>query len=264
MKWKDKVVVVTGAGGGIGRALALGLLGRGASVAAVDLSERGIAQTREVAGAGERLSGHVLDVTDRAAVAALPQAVLDAHGQVDAVINNAGVIQPFVPFAELDYEVIDRMIQVNLYGVVHMTKAFLPLLLERPEAHVVNVSSMGGFTPFPGQTMYSAAKAGVKLLTEGLYAELLDTPVGVSVAMPGAVATDIVKNSGAGDLDPADAEDAPLDPLPPEEAARQILDGAAAGKLHVLVGKDARLLNALSRLSPARTIRMVAKRLEDL
>ncbi|MEC7231542.1 MAG: SDR family oxidoreductase [Planctomycetota bacterium] len=263
MKWRDKVVVVTGAGGGIGRALVLDLLGRGAHVAALDLSKEGLLATEALAHAGPRLSSHPLDVTDRDAVHALPDDVLAAHGQVDAIINNAGIIQPFTSFAELDYATIDRVVQVNLYGVIHVTKAFLPHLLTRPEAHIVNVSSMGGFMPFPGQTMYGAAKAGVKLLTEGLYAELLSTTVGVSLAMPGAVATDIIKNSGAGTRGVDDTEDAPLDPLPPEEAARIILDGAEANKLHILVGKDARLLDLLSRIAPESTTRMVAKRLKE-
>ncbi len=264
MTWRGKVVVVTGAGGGIGRALVLDLLQRGARVAALDLSEEGLATTLEQASAGERLSSHLVDITDRDVVETLPDAVIAAHGQVDAVINNAGIIQPFVPFAALDYSTIDRMVQVNLYGVIHVTKAFLPHLLERPEAHLVNVSSMGGFMPFPGQTMYGAAKAGVKLLTEGLYAELLNTSVGVSVALPGAVATDIMRNSGVGSRGAEDAEDAPLDPLAPEEAARLILDGASAGKLHILVGKDAHVLNLLSRVAPKKTTELVAKRLKDI
>ena len=94
---------------------------------------------------------------------------------VDGLINNAGIVQPFVPFADLDQAAIDRVLDVNLMGTINMSRAFMPVLLSRPEAHLANVSSMGGFFPFPGQTLYGASKAGVKLLTEGLYAELLDT-----------------------------------------------------------------------------------------
>ncbi len=167
MKIKDKVFVVTGGGSGIGRALVLELLARGARVAAVDLRPEGLA-TFTSAVAGERLSTHVADVSDRKRVHELPEEVIAEHGQVDAIINCAGVIQPFIDFADLSYELIERMINVNLWSQIHMIKAFFPHLKARPEAHICNVSSMGGFIPLPGQTMYGAAKAGVKLLSEGL------------------------------------------------------------------------------------------------
>ena len=138
-----------------------------------------------------RLSTHVVDITDRTAVQALPAEVVVVHGAVDGLINNAGIIQPFVPVAELDDATIERVLDVNLMGTLHMVQAFLPTLVARPEAHLANVSSMGGFFPFPGQTMYGASKAAVRLLTEGLYAELLDTNVRVSVIFPGAVNTGI-------------------------------------------------------------------------
>lgn len=255
--------IVTGGGNGIGRDVVLELLRRGAGVAAVDLRADSLAETAELAGAAAKLVTFELDITDRDGVFALPDRVVAELGPIDGLINVAGIIQPFVPFAELDEDTMRRVVDVNLWGTIHPIRAVLPHLLERPEAHIVNVSSMGGFMPFPGQTMYGAAKAGVKLLTEGLYAELLSTTVGVSLAMPGAVATDIIKNSGAGTRGVDDTEDAPLDPLPPEEAARIILDGAEANKLHILVGKDARLLDLLSRIAPESTTRMVAKRLKE-
>ena len=104
---------------------------------------------------------------------------------VDGLINNAGIVQPFVPVADLDPAAIRRVIEVNLMGPINMVTAFLPVLLTRPEAHIANVSSMGGFFPFPGQTIYGASKAGVKLLSEGLHLELLDTPVRVSAMVGG-------------------------------------------------------------------------------
>lgn len=263
MRLKDKVVVVTGGGSGIGRELVLALLARGARVAALDLRKEGLDETASIAGAGERLSLHVASVSDREAIAALPEAVVAHHGCVDGIINNAGVIQPFTPFAELSYEVIDRMVQVNLYGVIHMVKAFLPLLSARPEAHIVNVASMGGFIPFPGQSMYGASKAGVKLLSEALYAELRGSTVSVSVVMPGAVNTAITKNSGVSTPGGADAEGGALKPLAPEAAARIILDGIEAGKLHILVGRDAQLLFALHRIAPKGTIHLIEKQLRS-
>lgn len=140
-------------------------------MAAVDLSSERLDGTAKLAAAGDRLSTHVLNVTDTDAVNALPQAVIDAHGQVDGVLNVAGIIQKFEPFIELETADIERVLQVNFWGVVDMVRAFLPHLLRRPEAALVNVSSMGAFIPVPGQTVYGASKAAVKLLTEGLHAD---------------------------------------------------------------------------------------------
>lgn len=196
MKFAGKIMVVTGGGNGIGRQVVLELLRRGAIVAAVDIRQESLDETATNAEAGERLTTHVVDITDRERTEALSDDVVAAHGAVDGSINVAGIIQPFVKLNELEYDIIERVINVNLYGTIHMVKAFLPRLMERPVAHVANVSSMGGFLPVPGQTIYGASKAAVKLMTEGLYAELLETNVAVSVIMPGAVGTDITGNSG--------------------------------------------------------------------
>ena len=147
----------------MGRELALGLLRRGARVAAVDVRADGLEETSALALAGERLSTHVLDITDRAACEALPEDVIARHGAVDGLINNAGIMQPFVTVEDLDYATIERVLNVNLMGTIHMVKAFLPHLKARPVAHIANVSSMGGFLPVPGQSMYGASKAAVKL-----------------------------------------------------------------------------------------------------
>ncbi len=197
MKLAGKVVVVTGAGSGMGREVALELLRRQARVAGVDINEATLAETVSLAsGTPDAIATHVVNITDRAAVEALPQAVVDRFGAVDGIINCAGIIQPFVRLNELDYAAIHRVFDVNFHGTLYMTKTFLPWLLKRPEAHVVNVSSMGGFLPVPGQTIYGASKAAVKLLTEGLHSELAGTAVRVTVVFPGAVATNITVNSG--------------------------------------------------------------------
>ena len=263
MKLRGKVIVVTGAGSGIGRALTRALLARGARVAAVDLRRPGLEETAALAEAGEALSLHEADISDVTAVAALPEAVIAYHGAVDGLINNAGIIQPFVPFAELDDAVIDKVLRVNLYGPIRMLRAFLPHLAQRPEAHIVNVSSMGGFMPFPGQTMYGASKAAVKLLTEGLYAELADTPIRVSLVMPGAVDTGISANSGV-EMKGAKAQDSAMKPLPAEDAARIILDGMEANRLHILVGKDAKALFWLQRLAPTWSIGFIQRQMKKM
>lgn len=263
MKVNGKVVVVTGAGSGMGRALVLELLRRGARVAAVDLRPEGLAQTASLAAAGDRLTTHVLDITDRPATQALPEAVLDRHGRVDGLINNAGIIQPFRTIEDLDQATIDRVLAVNLMGTLNMVRAFLPLLRERPEAHIANVSSMGGFLPVPGQALYGASKAAVKLLTEALYTEMLDTHVGVSVIMPGAVATNIAENSGVtipGEQDKA----ASMRLTTASDAARIMVDGIEANRLHIFVGRDSRMMNLATRAAPRRAAVMIQRRMKQL
>lgn len=270
MKVSGTTVAVTGGGNGIGRELVLALLERGARVAALDLSEAGLARTAALAGSrADRLSTHVVDITDRAAVEALPQAIVAAHGQVDGVVNCAGIIQPFVTLAELDYPAMERVMNVNFWGLVHVTKAFLPHLLTRPAAHVVNVSSMGGFLPVPGQTVYGASKAAVKLLTEGLHSELVGTPVSVTVVFPGAIGTEITANSGVampGGMTAEQATEAAKKhrTLPPADAARIIIDAMEKDAYRVTVGKDATMLDRLSRLSPRRAARLIQKNMQDL
>lgn len=262
MRVQGRVVVVTGAGSGMGRELALALLRRGARVAAVDLRPAGLEATAQLAAGGDRLSTHALDITDGPAVAALPESVVTHHGAVDVVVNNAGIIQPFQRVQDLDDELIRRILDVNLMGTIHMVKAFLPHLLARPQAHLANVSSMGGFLPVPGQAVYGASKAAVKLLTEGLYAELLDTAVGVSVIMPGAVRTDIAANSGV--TVPGDQEAPSTRMTSAEEAARIMIDGIEAGHLYIYVGRDARLMGLATRVNPRRAAQLIQRQMKGL
>ncbi len=265
MKVSGKTFVVTGAGSGMGRAITHQLLQRGARVAAVDLNETTLEETVQLAqGPKDRISMHVANIVDKKRVDALPAEVQARHGGiVDGLFNNAGIIQPFVVFSELPFDAIERVLNVNLYGVIYMTKAFLPVLLERPEAHIINTSSMGGFLPVPGQAMYGASKAAVKLLTEALYAELLETGVRVTVVFPGAIATNIGANSGV--TLPGGGEPAPrIRALPAEEAARIILDAVERNKFRVLVGPDARLMDFLYRLSPRRAVGIIRSQLRSL
>ncbi len=263
MEVSGKVFVVTGAGGGIGSQLVYALLARGASVAAVDLSQKSLdGLTNEYGG---KLSTHVLDITDRNAVFALPDEVTNAHGQVDGLINCAGIIQPFVKVSELEFDAIERVMNVNFYGTLYTTKAFLPQLLARPEAYLVNVSSMGGFLPVPGQAVYGASKAAVKLLTEALYAELQGTSVHVSVVFPGATATDISKNSGVsmpGQAETAAKQSIPM--LAPDKVAEIIVKGMERGKPQIFTGSDSKLMNKLYRLNPVSATRFIARRMKSL
>ncbi|UYN89181.1 MAG: SDR family oxidoreductase [Anaerolineales bacterium] len=262
MKIQDKVFVVTGGGSGIGRALSLALLQRGARVAAVDIKEATLNETAQLANSAA-LSTHIVDISNKAQVEALLPQVIEKHGMVDGLVNNAGIIQPFVKLVDLDYPAIERVLNVNLYGTIYMLKTFLPTLLKRPEAHVVNISSMGGFFPFPGQTLYGASKAAVKILTEGLYAELIGTNVGVSVVFPGAIATNISQNSGLA-MPETDAESAPIKPTSPEVAAETIITAIEKNKLQAYIGRDAAMMNIFYKLNPRGAIHFITKQMESL
>ncbi len=265
MRITGKVIVVTGAASGIGREVALEALRRGARVAAADLNAETLAETAALADAGERLSTHVLNVADQAAVAALPAEVEAKHGAVDGLIHCAGIIQPFVPVKDLDDAAIERVFAVNWWGTLYLTRAFLPRFLGRPEGHIVNVSSMGGFLPVPGQTIYGASKAAVKLFTEGLHSECRDTNVRVTVVFPGAVGTNITTNSGVDiPIAGADVEARARKVTPADQAARLILDGMARDAYRVMVGGDAKLMDRLYRLAPARAAGFIAKQMGDL
>lgn len=147
MKVAGTIVVVTGGGNGISRQVVLELLRRSARVAAIDIRQEALDDTVALADADARLATFEIDITDRAAVTALPGQVMEAFGQVDGLVNVAGIIQPFVRLADLDFEVIERVVAVNFYGTLHTVKAFLPHLLTRPVAHVANVSRPGSVCP---------------------------------------------------------------------------------------------------------------------
>lgn len=267
MRVQGKVIVVTGAGSGIGEALVYELLEKGAKIAAVDVRKEALVALKKRFDAHSNdLSTHICDISDQQVVKKLPKAVISAHGSVDGIINNAGIIQPFVKVAKLEDAAIEKVMKVNFYGTLGMVRAFLPLLQARPEAHITNISSMGGFLPVPGQTVYGASKAAVKLLSEGLYAELAGTNVQVMTVFPGAIATNIVKNSGVtvpGQKN-ADTQKQQLKPLPADKAARIIVAGIEKNKYQLFVGKDASLMNLLYRLSPRHATNFITKQMKTL
>jgi len=264
MKVSSKVFLVTGAGSGIGRELSLHLLSKGAQVAGVDLNAKALEETARLADIrSARFARFVTNIAERAAVETLPSQVMARFGSVDGIINNAGIIQPFVKVNDLDFSAIERVLNVNLFGTLYVIKAFLPHLLMRPEAHIVNVSSMGGFVPVPGQTIYGASKAAVKLLSEGLGSELINTSVRVTVVFPGAVATNIL--TGLGTSPPARSTDeGKSKAMPPNQAAKIIVDGIERDAFHVFVGRDAMIMDKLYRLNPAFAARTIAKKMAAL
>ncbi|MBX7237004.1 MAG: SDR family oxidoreductase [Caldilineales bacterium] len=267
MKVQNKIIVVTGGGNGIGRELVLRLLAKGAHVAAVDINEAGLKETAELAGKKkDNLSLHVANVTDRAAVEALPGQVIAKHGAVDGLFNVAGIIQPFVRIKDLEYAAIERVMNVNFYGTLYMTKTFLPHLLKRPVAHIANISSMGGFLPVPGQGIYGASKAAVKLMTEALHSELANTNVRVTVIFPGAIGTNIANNSGVGNTltMPDDSQRQAIKPLAPSKAAEIIVKGVERDEYEILVGRDSAFMNFIYRVSSRRAARFISKQMASL
>lgn len=264
MKFNNKTVIVTGGGNGMGRALVLALLKLNAKVIAVDLNQTYLDETAALANSN-LLFTYPLNITNKDAVFAFADEAIKKHQTIDAIINNAGIIQPFVRVNDLSFEAIDKVMQVNVYGTLYITKAFLPHLLTRPIAHIANVSSMGGFLPVPGQSLYGASKAAVKLFTEALYAELKDTNIKVSLIFPGAIETQITKNSGVDvPLVQPEKHNNNFKALPANEAANQILAGLERDKLYIYIGSDAKFMNKLYRLMPAFATRFIANKMKAL
>lgn len=267
MNISNKVILVTGAGGGIGKELVLGLLEKGAKIAAVDLRKESLQELLISAGKkSKKISTHVADITDQKAIEKLPSLVIKEQGKIDGIINVAGIIQPFVKINNLDYDAINRVMNINFFGTLYVIKSFLPYLLKRPEAHIVNFSSMGGFLPVPGQSIYGASKAAVKLMSEALYAELKDTNIKVSVVFPGATATNITGNSGIKmpetSKDGKKQKEFPM--LSPADAAKIIIDGIEKNKLQIFTGKDSKMMNMLYRINPVFATNLIAKQMKSL
>jgi len=264
MLLNGKVVVITGAGNGMGREMTLEALRRGASVFGVDLKADALAETAKLAGPNAKFASLAMDITDRAHCAALPVEVAKALGPADVLINNAGIIQPFVFVDELDFEHIDRVMNVNFNGPLNLIKAFLPTLKQRPEAQIANVSSMGGYGPVPGQSVYGASKAAIKLLTEALRAELTETKVHVTAIYPGAIGTNIAGNSGIKMDMPAGADAPKMKMTAPADAGRIMIDGIEGNKARVFVGGDAAMMDKLVRLMPVKSGEIIYNQMKSI
>lgn len=263
MKVTGKTIVVTGAAGGIGGAIVRELLHHGARVAAVDLREADMQLlTKDARATPQTLSLHAVNSTDRSAIKALPGEILQQHASIDGYINCAGVVQPFVHVADLDEKAIKRVMEVNFYGTLYMAQAFIPHLLKRPEAHIVNISSMGGFLPVPGQGLYGASKAAVSLLSESLFSELLGSSIHVTTVYPGATNTQITKNSGVDA--PADPSELSIPMNSKERVARKVIRSMQRNKVRVYTGLDSWAMNKLYRLSPTLATRIIASLMRSL
>lgn len=259
---KEKVFIVTGAGSGMGRELTLQLVQKGVKVAACDINAETLAETKGLVSDPDLVKTYVLDVSDAAKVAEFPKTVKADFGNLHGIINNAGIIQPFVKFMDLSEKSIDRVMNINFYGVINLTRAAALELDATTDTFIANVSSMGGFLPVPGQGIYGASKAAVKLFTEALYAEMKGTSVHVSVVFPGAIATNISANSmeDKPKETPSESEKtaAKHKTTPADVAAGIIIKGIEKGKLKIYVGGDAKMMDKLYRLMPVKSIDMMA------
>jgi short-subunit dehydrogenase len=269
---RGAAAAITGAASGIGRALALELAARGCDLALADRDEAGLRTVAaEIGRAHSRnVSVHRVDVGIPAEIEAFAQAASASHPGLNIVVNNAGVAL-LGQFSEIDQAQMDWLMNINFWGVVHSTRAFLPHLSRKPEAHIVNLSSIFGIIAPPGQTAYAAAKFAVRGFSESLRHELQmeASPVKLSVVHPGGIATNIVRNSrtGAGVTDNERRAQAierfdSVAKTTPTAAALRIIKGIENNEPRILIGNDARWMDLLQRFRPASYWAVLARRLE--
>ena len=260
---EDRVAVVTGAGGGVGTALAQAFARAGMHLALVDISADGVERTaKSVADRPVRVSTHTADVTDADAMLRLRDDVLGEHGAVHVLVNNAGITiqKNFATHTLADW---DRMIGINVLGVIHGCHVFHETLAAQDEAHVVNLSSMSAFVGLPGQSSYCATKAAVHGLSDSIRAEWHFDGIGVTSIHPGAIQTEMIQATLADSDDVRAAqrnyELAQRTGVPPELVAKRILEAIRRNKTRIRIGRDAHILDWVSRLAPVGIQRLMLK-----
>lgn len=254
---RGKVAVITGAASGIGRATAIALAAEGAKVAAADVDRKGLAETaRLIEAINGTVSTYLLDVSSREAVYDFAQEIEARFGGADIVINNAGVAQ-VASVAELTYEDFEWVMNIDFWGMVYGTKAFLPQLTKKGAGHIVNVSSVFGLFAVPTQAAYNSAKFAIRGFTEALRYEMTGSGVQVACVHPGGIKTNILRNARfLQSVQTTEREQAVngfdrLARTTPDAAARKIIKGIKANKPRILIGMDAHILDWIQRLIPA-------------
>lgn len=258
-----KVAVVTGGGSGIGRATVLELSKSGATVAVADLNlEAANNVVAEVAAAGGKATAHRVDVSSEDDFRTLRDEVLAAHSVVDIVVNNAGIGPAPKDFHLTDLAEVRRFIDINLWGAINGSHVFLPELLKRPDASLVNIGSYTGLMAPAGVAAYATSKFGVRGLTEALRMELAGSTVTATLVVPGVTRTALMANSPAIAEDQKDSLQKAFDKAPavgPEVVAKGVIKGIVKKKPRVLTGKDTVALDLITRLAPARYSGLLAK-----
>lgn len=262
------VAVITGAGSGIGRALAQELALHGAKLALADVNSTALEETRKTLEKAQAKT-YVVDVSDSAAVENFARNVEKDFGRVSLLINNAGVAL-YGTFAEISISEMDWLMRINFWGVVHGCKFFIPLLQREPEAHVVNISSVFGLIAPAGQTAYAASKFAVRGFTQALRQELIESNSGIRVTCvhPGGIRTSIADNARSGaatrveDQNEARERFKKVVRTTPEAAARTIVNGIMRNQSRVLIGADAYQIDLFQRLMPVRCGSVLAKIME--
>jgi len=257
--FKDIVCVITGAGSGIGRATAIKLAAKGAIVIASDLHKDTIGETQNlIQAAGNSCKSFVVDVTDRDSVFDLAEQVIKDHGQADLILNNAGIAN-IASVEELTSETLKLIMDVDFWGVVNGTQAFLPHMRARDFGHIANVSSIFGWIGVPQQSAYNAAKFAVHGFTEALRQEMHETNIKVSCIHPGGVDTPIARNAELpqGQDDISRREEIAknfktMAKTTPDKAADTIIAGIEKGKARILIGRDAHMVDIIRRIFPVR------------
>ena len=261
---KGKVAAVTGAGSGIGRALAVNLAKKGCNLAISDINCETLQETAKITGrSGVNVSTHVVDVTDRGQVYKYADDVVKEHEKVDIIINNAGAGAGNT-IEDISYEDFEWVMNINLWGVIYGTKAFLPYLKKRPEGHIVNIASINGIVPFPGSSPYNTSKFAVRGFNKSLIQELHGTSIGITSVYPGGIKTNIVRNSRFyKSTRPDKTHDDTIKKFDrvtmtsADRAARIIISGIERNNKRLLVGPDARLIDFMARLFPVTTTKII-------
>jgi NADP-dependent 3-hydroxy acid dehydrogenase YdfG len=254
---EGRVAVVTGAGSGIGQAVSVELARQGANIALVDIDEARLAEVKTAIEAlGRNASLHVVDVSSKEQMAALPEQVLAEHGAVHILVNNAGVAVN-LPFEQQEVADLEWISGINYWGVIYGCKFFLPYLQQADQAHIVNMSSSAGLTGMHGQSSYAATKFAVRGLSESLYVELANSSVGITCVHPGAVATNIL---AAARMDPTHKEKMLKMfhlAMPAEKAARLIVKAIEKNRFKLVFCVDSRVLDFMKRLFPTGTLKLM-------
>lgn len=258
MELNKKNIIITGAASGLGKELTKQMIEKGNNVAALDINENNLEMLKKELNT-KKLKTYVVDMGSNESIKKFADEYRSEF-DVDIIINNAGIIQPFVKVEKLDDNTINKVMNINFFGPVNLIRYLMhDLTKDRKKQYIVNISSMGGFFPFPGQTIYGASKAALKIFTEGLYAELEKTNVKVMIVLPGAMNTNITKNSNVEVK--TDSENNNFKLLEADDAANKIIKAIEKDKFKLFLGNDSKFLKMLYKINSKLAISFINKKM---